>query len=308
MPIPDYQTAMLPVLRFLADGKEHSLPELVVHIEDAFNLTEEEKTQRIPSGRQNLTYNRVAWSKSYLKSANLLEVVRRGYYKITQLGLDLLKNPPEKITRNFLVEKYSTAELLRNDTIIKSDTTFGLTGNNTENEQSPEESIDAVYESIQAQLSSELLDLILSNSPTYFEKLVVDLVVSMGYGGNRKEAGRAVGKSNDEGIDGVINEDRLGLDSIYIQAKRWKKDNIVGRNDIQAFVGALAGKQASKGIFITTSAFTKNAREYVKNLQQKVILIDGLELTQYMIEYNVGVSAYNTYTIKKVDYDYFEEI
>ncbi len=309
MAIPDFQTIMLPILKLLADENEHSLSDIITHLETLFKLTEAEKEQRVPSGQQRIIYNRATWANTYLKTALLIETIKRGYYKITPLGLELLSKKPQSITKKFLYDEYPKNSALSAKKKDESTPTL-LGGNSGEiiNEQSPEEAIDAIYENIKAKLSSELLELILNNSPAFFEKLVVDLIVKMGYGGNRKEAGQAVGKTNDEGIDGVINEDRLGLDNIYIQAKRWNKDNTVGRTAIQGFVGALSGKQASKGIFITTSSFTKNAKEYVKTIREKVILIDGAELAEYMIEYNVGVTAYDTYTIKQVDSDYFAEV
>lgn len=303
MVFPDFQTLMLPVLTYLSDQKEHTSSDILRHIEQAYQFTEEQKKQKLQSG-QTVIYNRVLWAISYLKRASLLETIRRGCYKVTLEGVVLLANPPEKVTIKFLKHHYNlnhkNSKKLETD-VIDNDLTFEM-------DKSPEEAIDILHESIQKKLSIELLDLVFHNSPSFFEKLVVDLVVKMGYGGNRKEAGEAVGKSNDEGIDGVINEDRLGLDTIYIQAKRWKRDNTVGRPEIQKFVGALAGKHASKGIFITTSSFSTEARNYIKNIQQKVILIDGLELAQYMVEYNIGVSVENAYVIKKIDTDYFEEL
>ena len=306
MSIPDFQTLMLPVLKHVSDNKEHTLKELVEFSETAFKLTEDEKKETVASG-QRVIYNRTAWAVSYMSSALLVEIIKRGCYKITNRGIELLKSNPEKINIKLLKENYPEFSESRKPK-NKEKNIADIKDDESISSKSPDELIDDSYYLIIQKLSDELLSLILKNSPSYFEKLVIDLLVGMGYGGTRKEAGQAVGKSGDEGIDGVISEDRLGLDNIYIQAKRWAVNRTVGRPEIQGFVGALAGKQASKGIFITTSGFTSEARNYVKNLQQKVILIDGKELTQLMIEYNIGVSTYSTYIIKKIDSDYFDEV
>lgn len=305
MAILGFQAFMLPILKHLNDNQEHTLKEIIIYIEDYFQLSEDEKQELVPSGVQRIVYNRTAWALTYLKSALLLKTIRRGCYVITPRGQELLNSNIGEINIKLLSEKYVEFNDARKS---KNKDTMVISIKKDTEDASPEEIIDSSYEHIKSQLSDDLLELILQNSPSFFEKLVIDLLVNMGYGGTRKDAGRAVGKSGDEGIDGVINEDRLGLDNIYIQAKRWDVNNVVGRPEIQKFVGALAGKQASKGIFITTSSFTTEAKNYVKNLQQKVILIDGLELTKFMIEYNVGVSTYNTYIIKKVDSDYFDEV
>ena len=306
MSIPDFQTLMLPVLKHVSDNKEHTLKELVEFSEIAFKLTEDETKETVASG-QRVIYNRTAWAVSYMSSALLVEIIKRGCYKITNRGIELLKSNPEKINIKLLKENYPEFSESRKPK-NKEKNIADIKDDESISSKSPDELIDDSYYLIIQKLSDELLSLILKNSPSYFEKLVIDLLVGMGYGGTRKEAGQAVGKSGDEGIDGVISEDRLGLDNIYIQAKRWAVNRTVGRPEIQGFVGALAGKQASKGIFITTSGFTSEARNYVKNLQQKVILIDGKELTQLMIEYNIGVSTYSTYIIKKIDSDYFDEV
>lgn len=304
MAILGFQEFMLPILKSFADNQEHSLKETTIFVEEYFQLTEEEKQALVPSGVQRIVYNRTTWAMTYLRKAVLVKTVKRGRNIITERGLELLESPPDCLNMRYLADNYpeysqNKEEIVEQNIISEAKDIHDF---------SPEEIIDSNFEIIQSSLSSELLELILQNSPTYFEKLVIDLLVGMGYGGNRKEAGQAVGKSGDEGIDGVINEDRLGLDNIYVQAKRWAIDNTVGRPEIQKFVGALAGKQASKGIFITTSSFSSEARSYVQSLQPKVILIDGRELTQFMIEYDVGVSTYNTYVIKKIDTDYFEEV
>lgn len=279
MAIPKPKELFMPILNLLNDGEIHELDDTIENLCQIFKLTPEECELKNNSGKRIIRLNTTR-AITTLRANGLLCIVKIGYHSITEKGKLELSNNCEK---NNII-----------DTI--------------KDVASPQELIEINFEIIQLQLQNELLELILQNSPTYFEKLVIDLLVNMGYGGSRKEAGHAVGKSGDEGIDGVINEDRLGLDNIYIQAKHWAKNNTVGRPEIQKFIGALAGKQASKGIFITTSSFSSEARSYVKNLQQKVILIDGIELTSYMLEYDVGVSTYNKYVIKKIDYDYFDEV
>lgn len=304
MAIPDFQTIMLPLLQFAADQQEKPLNEAVAAISDKFSLTEEERTQQIPSGRQATIQNRVSWAATYLKKAELLESNKRGYFKITQLGLGVLKNMPARIDLNFLsqydgVQKFRTKSQ-NGDRPSESDLILA-----PETLRTPEEVMDEAFQSIKEGLSTELLQRIKSCSPSFFEQLVIDVLVTMGYGGTRKDAGRAVGRSGDGGIDGIINEDRLGLDVIYVQAKRW--EGVVGRPEIQKFAGALQGQRAKKGIFITTSAFTKEAREYASFIETKIILIDGEMLTDLMISYKVGVNTQIVYELKKLDLDYFAE-
>ncbi len=304
MAIPDFQTVMLPLLQFAADRQEKSLSEAVAAISDKFALTEDERIQQIPSGRQATIQNRVSWAATYLKKAELLESSKRGYFKVTPLGLGVLKNPPPKIDLNFL-SQYDGVRQFR----AKSQNSDRQTENGlplaTEILRTPEEVMDEAFQSIKEGLASELLQRIKSCSPSFFEQLVIDVLVAMGYGGTRKDAGRAVGRSGDGGIDGIINEDRLGLDVIYVQAKRWEA--VVGRPEIQKFAGALQGQRAKKGIFITTSSFTKEAREYASLIDTKIILIDGEMLADLMISYKVGVNTQVVYELKKIDLDYFAE-
>ncbi|MFI3254488.1 MAG: restriction endonuclease [Eubacteriales bacterium] len=308
MAILGFQEFMLPILQYFSDNQEHSVKETNQYIENYFVLSQEDREKLLPSGKKRVAYDRTSWAITYLKTALLIQSTRRGVYSITDRGHSFLSTQPIELTVRYLTDNYEEIRLKIKGFNDKNTNEVEILPPKEAQDLSPEEVIEANFESIQESLSQELLELILQNSPAYFEKLVIDLLVNMGYGGNRKEAGQAVGKSGDEGIDGVINEDRLGLDNIYVQAKRWAIDNTVGRPEIQKFVGALAGKQASKGIFITTSSFSSEARNYVQTLQPKVILIDGRELTQFMIEYDVGVSTYNTYVIKKIDTDYFEEV
>ncbi len=300
MPIPDYQAIMLPLLKFAKDKQEHSLIETVSILANQFNLTEDEKNELLPSGGEGRFYNRVSWARTYLKKANLLSYPRRGFFAITSRGIQLLLENPQGITANFLKKYDEFVQFIeiKNDDNIKNieDKTIVET---------PEEILESAHQKLQENLSGEILESIKKCSSYFFEYLVVDLLVSMGYGGSRKEAGQAVGKSGDEGIDGIIKEDRLGLDVIYIQAKRW--DNVVGRPEIQKFAGALLGQSAKKGIFITTSDFTNGAIDYVTRIDSKIILVNGDRLTELMIEHNVGVTSITRYEVKKIDSDYFIE-
>lgn len=299
MTIPDYQTIMLPLLIFAGDQQEHSRHESIEHISTIFELSASEKNQLLPSGTKPVITNRVGWAKTYLKKAGLLEYPKRGYLKITKLGLNVLQDKPEKITNRYLQTFPSFLEFRKTSTSKKDDMY-------TEDEKTPLELIENGVQQINLELGNELLEYVKKSSPAFFERLVVDLLVRMGYGGSILDAGRALGRVGDEGVDGVIKEDKLGLDNIYIQAKRWKSS--VGRPELQAFVGALQGKRSRKGIFITSSTFTAAAKDYVNSIETKVALIDGVTLVQYMIENELGVLTRDTYKIKEFDLDYFEEI
>jgi restriction system protein len=303
MTIPDYQSVMLPLLRLAADGGEHSVREAIERLADHFKLSEDERRELLPSGGQATFDNRVGWARTYMKKAGLLESPRRGYFKITDRGLGALKTNPEAINVKFL-EQYPEFLEFKARSNTKSTTPEIDTTVPTE-ERTPREVIEDAYVTIRSGLVSDLLEQIMQGSPSFFERLVVDLLVQMGYGGTRRDAGEAVGGSGDEGIDGIIKEDRLGLEVVYIQAKRWS--NIVGRPEIQRFVGALHGQNARKGVFITTSDFSSGAVEYAKGLQDKVVLIDGEMFANLMIDHGVGVSLEEAYEIKRVDSDYFNE-
>ena len=298
MTIPDFQTIMLPLLKIAEDEKEHYIHDAVNELAKIFQLTEEDKTTLLPSGQQPMFYNRVGWARTYLKKAGLLEDPKRGYFVITSRGKDVLKSNPEKIDMKYLRQFPEYLEFRQPTENDEPPETL--------DELTPEEALEEAYQKIRNDLANELLEIVNNSTPGFFEKLVVELLVNMGYGGSRREAARAVGKSGDEGIDGIIDEDRLGLDAIYIQAKKWKDNNTVGRPEIQKFVGALQGKRAKKGIFITTSRFTDSAIEYARNIDIKVVLIDGARLTKLMIDYGVGVAHRATYDIKSIDTDYFE--
>lgn len=303
MPIPDYQSCMLPLLEFAADGKEHATHEGVEALARHFDLTEEEQNYLLPSGTQSVLANRVGWGRTYLKKAGLLEYPKRGQFKITKRGLDLLTQRPERITTAFLRQFPEFTEF---EASSRSSQSPEAKPQDEDEIQTPEERIEAAYSQIRSELASELLAKVKSASPAFFERLVVDLLVKMGYGGSRSDAGKAIGKSGDGGIDGIINEDRLGLDVVFIQAKRWT-DNVVGRPEIQKFVGALTGHRARKGVFITTSSFTKEAAAFAANNEFKVILIEGKMLAELMIDFQVGVTRQAVYELKRIDSDYFTE-
>ncbi len=301
MPIPDYQTVMLPLLKSLKDGQEHPMREIIEKLAQEFNLTDVERKALLPSGQQFIFDNRVGWARTYLKKAGLIDTPLKGYVKITDRGNQVLKDSPSKITVNYLsqfreFEEWRSAPKIDKGEQDKDQHKESLT---------PEELIESAYKELRENLASELLKKVKSCSPAFFERLVVDLLLAMGYGGSRKDAGMAIGRSGDEGIDGIIKGDKLGLDVVYIQAKRW--ENPVSRPEIQKFAGALMGKKAKKGIFITTSSFSKDATEYADKIESKIVLIDGENLAQLMIDHDIGVSNYMTYTLKKVDNDYFSE-
>ncbi len=300
MSIPDFQSIMRPLLELAADGEEHSISEVTELLAHRFKLTEEEKTTLLPSGRQATFRNRTAWAKSYLTQAGVLESSRRGFFKITERGHRLLKDSPSRITIKEL-EQFPEFVQFRS-TKHAEDTQPSDHG---ADKQTPEEMLESAYQRFRGELASEVLSRVKKASPAFFERLVVELLLRMGYGGSRKEAGEAIGKGGDEGIDGIISEDRLGLDVIYLQAKRW--EGSVGRPEIQKFVGALHGKRAKKGVFITTSTFSADAREYVAHIDPRVVLIDGEQLSELMIDWNVGVSPVAAYETKQIDPDYFEE-
>lgn len=301
MAIPDYQSIMLPLLRFAADGNEHSLREGIEGVAEKFGLTEAERKELLPSGQQPTFDNRVAWARTYLNKCALLESPRRGYFRLTQRGREVLAKNPTVINIKFLEQfpEFIEFRTKRNESREPAETS------EAENLQTPGELLESSYQKLREGLSTELLNTVKECSAAFFERLVIDVLVKMGYGGSRKEAGKAVGRSGDEGIDGIINEDRLGLDIIYIQAKRWQAP--VGRPEIQKFAGALQGHRANKGIFITTSAFTREAEDYIAKINSKIVLIGGEQLSQLMIDHNVGVALVTSYETKKIDSDYFIE-
>lgn len=303
MAIPDYQTLMIPLLRLVTDGREYRLRDVIESLALEFHVTDEERQQLLPSGKDTTFDSRISWAKTYLKKAGLIEQPRRGYFQITEKGREILKSPSDSININLLVQFPEYGAVKSSDEQIKAQGLGMLMAPVLK--ETPEELIESGAKAIRKDLAEEILLRIKGCSPAFFERLVVELLVKMGYGGTRQDAGRAIGRSGDEGIDGVIHEDRLGLDVIYLQAKRW--EGVVGRPEIQKFVGALQGQRAKKGVFITTSEFTKEAVEYVRNIDNKVVLVNGAMLANLMMDHNVGVSLAATYEIKKIDSDYFLE-
>ena len=290
---------MLPLLKYLSDGEEHNLSQTHDDLATQLKLMDEELRELLPSGKKTIFRNRVSWARTYMVKAGLIIPTRRSHFQISNQGLELLEENPTEINSKLLARYESFVEF---KSPRKSTST--IERKNDDTDQTLEESLEHTYQQLHSELAKELLDLIKTCTPSFFERLVIDLLITMGYGGSRKDAGKAMGKSGDGGIDGIINEDRLGLDVIYLQAKKW--ENTVPLKEIRDFTGALASKQAKKGIFITTSSFPASVYEFVKQVEYKIILIDGERLTDLMIEYDIGLLTVNTYHVKTTDLDYFE--
>lgn len=305
MAIPDYQTLMLPVLRLAAEGP-HRVPQAAHKIADLFQLTAEERDELLPSGKQRILHNRIHWAKFYLSKAGLIEAPQKGVFVASAKGATLLATNPEKITVETLKGYPAFVEFYGNASASTASDEAATTQSALTSAPTPEEQIGGAYAILQAALKGDLLDRILEMSPAFFETLIVNLLVAMGYGGSHEDAALKLGKSGDGGVDGVISEDRLGLDRIYVQAKRYASHVGVGRPEVQGFVGSLVGLGATKGVFVTTSGFSKQAVEYASGLQQRVILIDGQRLTDLMIEFGVGVRVSRIIELKKIDDDFFE--
>ena len=305
MVVPDFQSLMLPLLKFSNDGKEHTQSETAESLAHQFKITDAERKEILPSGRQTRFDNRVAWAVVYLRKAGFLESPKHGRFRITEKGITILKTKPLKINIKFLVEHGDPEFQEFHHTSRQTGTKDPNNGESITEIRTPREILEAGYQELRRDLSQDLLKHIKNCSPQFFEQLVVDLLVKMGYGGSYKDAGQAVGKSGDGGIDGIIKEDKLGLDAIYIQAKRW--DGTVGRPVVQAFAGSLMGHGARKGVLITTSQFSQDAKDYVTRIEKKIVLIDGEELSQLMMDYGIGVTDEASYTIKRFDSDYFNE-
>ena len=310
--IPGFQTIMLPLLEAFADKKEYKKPALVEIIANKFQLTKEERLAMLSSEKDYIIWNRVGWAMVYLKKAGLLETPKRGSYLITKQGLEILNLRPQRIDIKFLenIPKFKQwKEDYKKDWQEKhsseNNNTASFQQEEMETNQTPEELLEGAYSQLKEELAIELIEKIKECSPNFFERLVVDLLIKMGYGGSRKEAGKIIGKSGDGGIDGIINEDKLGLDTIYIQAKKW--ENTVPIAQIRDFAGSLLSKKAKKGVFISTSDYPKGAYDFVSSIEPKIILINGKELAELMIEYGLGVTTKINYAIKKMDSDYFEE-
>ena len=306
MAVPTYDQLMLPLLRLAAANLASDLPTAEKRLADEFNLSDEDRALLLPSGQQSALRNRTGWASFYLMKAGLLVKPKRGYFEITARGRDVLKSQPTSIDKAFLskfpefVEFLSGADVSEGTSISVSSKPEA-----TSSHETPDEALQGAYQQLRRELASEVLEKLLQVSPEFFEKIVVELLVAMGYGGSRRDAGERLDKSGDGGIDGIIKEDRLGLDAIYIQAKRWQ--GTVGRPEVQKFVGALHGQRARKGVFMTTSTFSFDARDYVQNIDAKVVLLDGVQIANLMIDAGVGVTPVATYVVKRLDSDYFEE-
>lgn len=302
MAIPDFQSVMRPVLQAVGDGVPLPLGALRVRIADVFQLTEEERKERLPSGHQTVINNRVGWARTYLNKAGLLTIPSKGMVQITDRGREALASGPARITVTWLKQFPEFADF---HTAKAQVTNAAAVADSDLAETTPDEQLAAAYQALQQSLADELLAQVRAATPSFFEQVVVDLMIAMGYGGSRKEAGKATQLTNDDGVDGIIKEDKLGLDVIYLQAKRWA--NTVHRPEIDKFIGALTRKRARKGVFITTSDFSTGAKEAALGLDIKVVLIDGIELARLMVEHNLGVSVKQVYEVKQVDSDYFSE-
>lgn len=303
MTIPDYQTLMLPVLEIAAQG-ETSVPQVEAEIAARFGLSEAERQEMLPSGRQRLLHNRIHWAKFYLIKAGLLESPKRGRFVVSPAGKQMLAKHPAKIDTQHLLTIPAFRDFYRNNEV---DATSDSVEQVPPPKATPEEVVETAYNNAQAALGAELLDRVLQNSPSFFERVIVDLLVAMGYGGSHKNASKQLGRSGDGGVDGVINEDVLGLDRVYVQAKRYAPGTPVGRPDIQAFTGSLVGMGAMKGVFVTTSTFSAPAAEFASRIPQRIILIDGKRLAELMIEHSVGVRSSRILEFKRLDEDFFSE-
>ncbi len=306
MPVPTFQEMMLPFLQLMGDGQEHPNEEVRRHIINTFAMSEEDINEPVPSGSTTRLGNRIGWCRTHLKNAGLIEYTRSGVYRITERGTEVLGQNPPSINLKYLDQFEDHRKWFHRKPAPPStnEAEGKASGIPEELSATPEEIIDHAKNELDDSLRTDLLERLHAVDPFRFEQIVLDLLFAMGYGGSREEAARVTKRSNDEGIDGVINEDRLGLDVVYVQAKRWQGS--VGRKEIQSFVGALAGKQAGKGIFITTSEFTVHAVEYAEIVSQKIVLIDGPRLAELMIEHGIGVSTIRTIALKRLDSDYFD--
>lgn len=302
MPIPDFQSVMRPILATVASGTPLALSELRKRVAEGFKLSEEERSERLPSGKQTVINNRVGWARTYLNKAGLLSIPTKGMVQITERGQEALKNGPARITIRWLKQYPEFAEF---HSASPADSPALTLQSEPVEQATPDEQLAAAHQALTQSLADDLLAQVRAASPTFFEQLVVDLMIAMGYGGSRKEAGQATQQTNDDGIDGIIKEDKLGLDVIYLQAKRWSYT--VHRPEIDKFIGALTRQRARKGVFITTSDFSNGAREAAMSLDIKVVLIDGLELARLMVENNLGCNVKQVYEVKQLDSDYFVE-
>lgn len=305
MAVPDFQTLMRPTLVILSDGQEHAVEEVRTRLAAEFALSEGDLEERLPSGRAKTFNNRVGWATTYLYRCGLVSRPRRSIYAVTERGLEVLEQHPERVDLGVLSQFEEFREFRRARSHPATATAAPTTNGLPVEEATPEERIAVAYGELRTAVAEELRDRILDQSPEFLEQLVLDVLRAMGYGGSRADAAERLGQSGDEGIDGIIREDKLGLDQIYVQAKRWAPNRTVGRPEIQRFVGALHGQRASKGVFITTSSFSPEAMDCAAHVVPRVILIDGHELAQLMIDHGVGVSVETRLDIKRIDSDYF---
>lgn len=308
MAVPGYQEFMLPLLKLAADGQEHTVSEALETLAEQMRISPEDRETLLPSGTQTRLYNRVTWATTYLTKSLLLSKVGRGRFRITSRGQDILKRSPARVDNAFLeqFEEYRAFKTKRAEKAWGTRKEGDGDAAGAEADVTPNERLDAAYKELRETLADDLLDRVRGSSPKFFEHLVVDLLVAMGYGGSQASAAQVVGRSGDGGIDGVIPEDRLGLDMVYVQAKKW--DNAVGPDEIRKFVGSLGEQKAHKGVFITSGTFTSGARQAAERANAKVVLIDGEQLAELMIDHGVGVADYRAYVVKKLDTDYFEGV
>jgi restriction system protein len=300
--VPDFQTLMRPLLEIVADGNEHPIHDVRTELAETFELTPDDLEEMLPSGRAKTFANRVGWAAAYLYQCGLLSRPRRAVYAITSRGRDVLEAHPDRVDLSVLREFPEFYEFARGRGRVHDPVTAPTGGEDV----TPDERMQAANRELRAALAADLIDRVLAQSPAFFEQLVLDVLHRMGYGGERPDAVERLGQTGDEGVDGVIRDDTLGLEEIYVQAKRWARDRSVRRPDIQRFVGALQGQRAGKGVFITTSGFTPDAHEYAEHVVPRVVLVDGRELAQLMIDHGVGVSTVDRFEVKRVDSDYFE--
>ncbi len=306
MTVPDYQLLMLPLLRLLGDGEEYTTDQYIQSLAAHFELSVEDQRDMLPSGRQSTLRNRASWAATYMSKAGLLERTARSRIRITDRGLRVLADNPATIDIGFLSRFPEFVEFRQRSP--RQDSTATTAALNLENlasaeSLSPDEMLESSYQRLRESLAHDVLERVKTAPPAFFEQLDIDLLVAMGYGGSRSDAGQAIGGSGDGGIDGIIKEDRLGLDFVYLQAKRW--EGTVSRPIIQGFAGSLEGQRARKGVFITTSRFSRDAEDYVKRIEKRIVLIDGEQLAQYMLDFGIGVTEVATYKVQRVDLDYF---
>lgn len=301
MAVPGFQTWFLPLLSSVGDGQTHKIAELYVRLADEMSLSDEDRSLLLASGGQTVYVNRIGWARTYLKKAGLLDSPGKGLIKITDRGLSVLSKGPKSLNVKFLKQFPEFIEFHAN----KGDSAEPQSVGVPVTEETPRDTLERVHRELNEQLATDVIDKVKTMPPPFFERLVVDLLLRIGYGGSREDAGRTLGKSGDGGVDGVINEDRLGLDVVYVQAKRW--EGTVGRPVVQAFAGSLEGVRARKGVLITTSGFSAEAHSYVQAIEKRIVLVDGPQLAKLMIQHNVGVAAEAAYEVKRLDTDFFEE-